>query len=255
MKPHLPPSLAAQSPSSDSAEVSVLGLVGDVLQGQTPEADLCFPRSNSQQTAKPNQSMRPNEASILPVTAIIVMILTLSGPPEGKAASWVSSGPLNAARQGHTATLLQNGVVLVVGGTSAAPLATAELYNIASRSWTTTGQMKSARTLHTASLLRDGKVLVAGGQSGTYPSVVYASSAELYDPNTGNWTVTGSLGTGRAQHTETVLPNGKVLVVGGSAGTYAVFATAELYDPIAATWTYTGHLTTGRAQHTQNPAA
>src|SRR5262245_34949082 len=69
---------------------------------------------------------------------------------------------------------------------------------------------------HTATLLPNGKVLVAGGalfdpDSGTES----LSSADLYDPATGIWSGTGSLGTARAYHTATLLPNGKVLVVGG----------------------------------------
>ena len=67
------------------------------------------------------------------------------------------------------------------------------------------------RTSHTATLLPNGKVLVAGGYNG-FGSL---SSAELYDPATGSWSPTGSLGTARDSHTATLLPNGKVLVAGG----------------------------------------
>ena len=67
-------------------------------------------------------------------------------------------------------------------------------------------------TVHTATLLPNGKVLVAGGCGIGSHSL---SSAELYDPATGSWSGTGSLGTARSEHTATLLPNGKVLVAGG----------------------------------------
>ena len=61
-------------------------------------------------------------------------------------------------------------------------------------SWVTTGSMGTARLAHTATLLQSGKVLVAGGSNG----VNSFGSAELYDPATGLWTATGSLGTARS---------------------------------------------------------
>jgi hypothetical protein len=69
-----------------------------------------------------------------------------------------------------------------------------------------------------------GKAPVAGGGFGTA-----FASAELYDPGTGTWTATGSLATARESHTATLLPNGKVLVVGGAGGS-GYLASAELYD-------------------------
>ena len=87
--------------------------------------------------------------------------------------------------------------------------------------WEFTGSLNQPRAYHTATntatLLSDGRVLVAGGagprpQTFPYPGL---ASTELYNPATGNWTVTGSLNDGRLLHTATLLRDGRVLVAGG----------------------------------------
>ena len=79
--------------------------------------------------------------------------------------TWTATGSLNTARFSHTATLLQNGMVLVAGGTGSDDTvsASAELYDPASGTWTATGSLNTARHDHTATLLQNGMVLVAGG--------------------------------------------------------------------------------------------
>jgi N-acetylneuraminic acid mutarotase len=58
------------------------------------------------------------------------------------------------------------------------------------------------------------------------------NSAEVYDPVTGNWTMTGSMSTSRLWHTETVLRNGKVLIIGGQDESVQDLNNAEMYDPL-----------------------
>ncbi|HBA61871.1 MAG TPA: hypothetical protein DCZ92_13875 [Elusimicrobia bacterium] len=150
------------------------------------------------------------------------------------------AGSLATARFAHTATLLPDGKVLVAGGSGAAALLTAEVYDPAAGTWSATGPLATARYGHTATLLPNGKVLVVGGYTGASELL----SAELYDPAAGTWSATGSLATARSYHTATLLPNGKVLVAGGNVGTELF--TAELYDPATGIWSVTGSLATAR---------
>src|SRR5882724_4656056 len=116
-----------------------------------------------------------------------------------------------------------------------------------------TGSSIGAVTRRTATLLPSGKVLAAGGagKSICCPTV---SFAELYAPATGSWMGTGSMAAAREQYTATLLPNEKVLVVGGASSTLAGrdqrLASAELYDPASGTWAATGSLATARFVHT-----
>ena len=157
------------------------------------------------------------------------------------AGTFAATGAMTDARFAHTATLLQDGKVLVAGGTTASP-GTAEIFDPATATFTATGNMLAARELHTATLLPSGKVLVTGGESS-------GMSAELFDPGTGGFTSTGSMTGSRFGHTATLLLTGKVLVVGG-IGSSGPVSTAELYDPAAGTFSPTGSMQTARWNHT-----
>src|SRR5207245_6629931 len=104
-------------------------------------------------------------------------------------------------------------------------------YDPATGTWSNTGNLNTSRAFHTATLLPNGKVLAAGGFScGPTPQTCAdVSSAELYDPASGTWTITGSLNAARSGQTATLLANGKVLIAGGSLATSAL-NTAELCD-------------------------
>ena len=120
-------------------------------------------------------------------------------------------GQLAAARAGHTATLLENGKVLVAGGYNSARFHdTAELYDPAENSWAAAATMAGIHIGHTATRLPDGTVLVAGGFGTTLQA-----TAERYDPAANTWTPAGSMTDGRSGHTATLLAGGKVLVAGG----------------------------------------
>jgi prolyl-tRNA editing enzyme YbaK/EbsC (Cys-tRNA(Pro) deacylase) len=164
---------------------------------------------------------------------------------------------MRSPRTFHTATSLQDGTVLLVGGQSNdsgfGGLASAEIYNPTTDAFTLTQSMSLARCCNTAALLNNGKVLIAGGTT----SVAVGGSddtseAELYDPATGTFTVTSSMEVQRIGHTATTLQNGKVLIAGGAncASTCTTFNNAELYDPVSGTFSPTGNMTGPRQYHT-----
>ena len=162
---------------------------------------------------------------------------------------WVATGSLNVARGGHTATLLPDGRVLVAGGHGSSILDSAELYDPATGEWSVTGSLMKPRAGHTATLLPNGKVLVVGGDTSALPpNFGRGDTAELYDPATGRWTLTGGASTVHSWHTATLLQDGRVLVAGGF-NTDNV-KTTELYDPVTETWTPTGDLNVARYGHT-----
>lgn len=149
--------------------------------------------------------------------------------------TWTSTGSLPEPFLGHAATLLPDGTVLVVGGDApsgggAVGWAHAAVYDPATGTWTVTGSMITPRLAHSATLLPDGRVLVSGGKAYGGPSAGLSRDAERYDLVAGTWTATGDMIRARAGHTATLLPDGRVLVAGGSSDGMTNDS-AELYDP------------------------
>ncbi len=167
--------------------------------------------------------------------------------------SWSPTGSMGSAREGHVVILLPNGKVLAAGGGGAS----AEIYDPAAESWVSTREMTLTRIQAAAALLPGGGVLVTGGAcgGGLCHWIEDGKTAEIYDPDAGTWTRTGSMNEPRSRHTAIVLHNGKVLVFGGANADYTnilydSLASADLFDPTEGTWTNTGSLTTGRLRHT-----
>ena len=177
--------------------------------------------------------MKRNWNRLVPMLLLTAATGALLGQGSG---GFVATGSMNVARNGHTATLLSDGRVLIAGGAgqSASALITAEIYNPANGVFTQTGQMSVPRNGHTATLLNDGTVLIAGGSDGNNNSL---DSAEIYRPSTGTFTRTGSMLTAQFGHSATLLANGKVLIAGGEAGPpFPTAVPAEMYDPATGTF-------------------
>jgi len=145
--------------------------------------------------------------------------------------TFTATGPMTQFRYGHTATLLNNGKVLLAGGTNGNSLQDAELFDPTTQTFSPTGLMNSPRANHTATLLNDGTVLVAGGDNSTTLSGGIAT-ADVFDTATDMFMPTGSMETARFFHTATLLNNGQVLITGGQTNVTVptVFdKSAELY--------------------------
>ena len=185
------------------------------------------------------------------------------------------ANPMTDARAMHTATLLSDGTVLIVGGidrvaevlfgfgANAVATNSAETFDPSTQTFTAVpakNLMPFGAAGHTATLLQNGKVLIAGGFEIT-PSILEPlgtslNQAEIYDPATQAFTATGSLTDDRVLHAATLLPNGTVLVTGGATVSVSWMIdvatdvasidfesgsvprnTAEIYDPGAGTFT------------------
>jgi len=164
--------------------------------------------------------------------------------------AWTPTGSMNSARELGAQATLNDGTLLVAGGTDGTSvLSSAEVYSPSSEAWTPTGTMADAREHFPAVTLPNGQVLVTGGL-GSSGSVL--TGAELYDPASGTWSSAGSLAVGRYFHTATLLQNGQVLVTGGCtvSGCSTFTGASELYDPATNSWSAGGSLGTARWYHT-----
>ena len=247
---------------------TVLVLAG--CAGTPPAPSSAQPSSPSPTAASAMATATPSATAVAP---------TNTPPPALAIGTWSVTGSMSTPRAEFSTTSLRDGRVLVAGGLATAAAesgpdavgsASAEIYDPSTGKWTPTGSMHSPRAQHTAVLLLDGRVLVAGGiclggptgkrcpptfSPDLDPSGAVAT-AELYDPRTGKWSVTGSMTTPRRGHTATVLADGMVLVAGAEHAddnfgwpepfARGILASTELYDPSTGKWTATADMIAAR---------
>ncbi len=178
-------------------------------------------------------------------------------PPDREV--FTPTGSMAEARWGHTATLLTDGRVLVVGGSPVGRdgvrvrSAGAEVWDPVTGSFGptdlgTTGTEPSDRVHHTATLLDDGRVLIVAGGDGSkaHPGTY---TVVIWDPESGTASQTRGVES-RHHHTATLLPGGRVLVIGGTTYDGSTPDAAETWDPIDGTWSPSGSLLRARGHHT-----
>ena len=173
--------------------------------------------------------------------------------------TWTEAAPMVDARTGHVAVVLDNGQILVIGGsipvgrTDEAALAFCELYDPDTDGWTPTGSLLVPRSRHQAVLVSATSVLVTGGSApgvtgdGTFDPFA-RSTAEVYRQSTGAWTAAADMPAGRGHHRAVPLGAGKALVTGGTDSLHndVGFASALVYDSGDDEWTPVAGLATGR---------
>jgi len=167
----------------------------------------------------------------------------------------ISTSSLGTARVFHTATLISGGRVLVTGGTDnidfSNPLAalgdvlqSTRIYDPISNSWSSGPNLASRRIGHRATRLGDGSVLISGGLEVTIfivPIPAFTGAAQRFDPVSNTFSNAGSFSGGRAFHSQALLDDGRVLVVGGANGdliaqTFNALSSSRIYDPVTGNW-------------------
>lgn len=167
------------------------------------------------------------------------------------AGAWSTTGSMSRPRFEHSAVLLSDGRVLVIGGQDwFVDNKTAEIFDPLKGTWSSALSMFETRYWSTATLLGNGEVLVVGGLHGGAHAAL--RTAERYNAATNTWAHAAPMARFRAFHRATLLASGKILVTGGAArwDTLDSRADAELYDPAANTWSPAAPMKESRASHT-----
>ncbi|WP_405761025.1 Kelch repeat-containing protein [Streptomyces sp. NBC_00045] len=173
---------------------------------------------------------------------------------------WAPAGKLPWARNlfgsVSSAVRLADGRVMIAGGSDDRLTAQdgAALFDPRVGAWTGAAPLREARGMHSTTVLADGRVLVVGGCGGpvSYPARAL-DSAEVYDPVERSWSDAGRMGQARCGHSATRLPDGRVLVAGGTAtrspDSERSLTSAEVFDPVSGRWTPTGPMSDARSFH------
>src|SRR5262249_6123433 len=155
----------------------------------------------------------------------------------------VSSSIMTTERKGHTATILADGRVLIVGGENAAGgyQNSAEIFDPATNLFSQTASLATGRADHAAVKLADGRVLIAGGRTATGA----INTTEIFNPAAGTFTSGPAMSVARTGNSATLFADGRVLIAGGDEN-----GSAEIFDPSTGSVGSVGaNLITARSKH------
>lgn len=180
--------------------------------------------------------------SVVALLAALIVWPLAAAADNNAVGSWSTAADLLTGRAGHTATLLDDGRVLVTGGVDdqGRGLTSCEIYDPKTNTWSRAAGMSTSRVDHAAIRLGNGDVLVLGGTSpGQY--TVTLDSAEVYHPASDRWTSVLPMSIGRVGSAVTLLPNGLVLVAGGFDSARVPVdqvppSSVELFSPRSGSW-------------------
>lgn len=174
----------------------------------------------------------------------ITAVLAVSLESYAGSSSWQNTVSMNQGRLNHVSVLLQDGRVLVAGGSVQSYLVrateTAEIFDPQTGEWTFTSSMQIARGLVASVTLCDGRIMVIGSNA----------RSEIFDAQTETWMLTSPMhSAATSAQGATLLPDCRVLVTGGQSSIVVGMSTAELYDPAADEWTNVNDMLYRRGWH------
>jgi N-acetylneuraminic acid mutarotase len=239
-------------------------IVGGQTRGflATNSAEIYDPLTGMFTSINPMNNSRTNPSATLLTDGKVLIIGGYEGDSETgtplataeiydpKTGTFALTGSLSIGRRNHTATLLNDGTVLVAGGYNGDHLNSPEIYNPKTGIFSSGGAMSNNRRFPSASLLANGMVILAGGfDNGDIPSGTM-NSADLYLPTKNQFAPTGAMHTARGRHTATNLNNNEILITGGYNG-ITVFQSAEIYNISTAKFSAIGSMNQARWRHTE----
>lgn len=169
---------------------------------------------------------------------------------------WQILEPMNVAAMEHSLVTLNDGRIMAVGGfndsSSMHGTDRAEIFDPDTNEWTLTGSTNVSRMFPVAITLSDGRILVTGSTISHSPVADDSPTSEVFDSETGEWTITGAMSVRRYGHTLTLLPDGRVLAAGGEdpmGDDYILYSSTEIFDPETNTWSPGPELSQPRSSH------